>query len=96
MQETSARACLGIGDPCIDVIADAQDDIINRFCQEQGGSTLVDADKQASIMRALEEASPKDKKPHIVEAAGGSAANVMVCIARLACDTISCQYVAPQ
>lgn len=87
------RSCLGIGDPCIDVIADASDHILDRFCNEHGGSTLVDSDQQEELLKMLKEPRSAEAciRHALVEVMGGSAANVMVCVAMLE-PGISCQY----
>lgn len=93
IMERASRSCLGIGDPCFDVIADASDHILDRFCDERGGSTLVDSDQQEQILHMLKEprSSEADIPPAVVEVAGGSAANAMVCVAMLE-PGMSCQY----
>lgn len=90
---TPQSACLGVGDPCTDVIADALESVLRQFCEERGGSTLVDAEQLQEILRMLKTAH-NDKmgsESELKQVAGGSAANVMVCVSRLA-PTVACQY----
>eukprot|EP00892_Ulva_mutabilis_P001069 jgi/Ulvmu1/10963/UM007_0142.1 len=86
-------ACLGVGDPCTDVIADALENVLERFSEERGGSTLVDGEQLQEILRELKAASngKADSGPELAQVAGGSAANVMVCVSRLA-PTIACHF----
>ena len=88
--------CLGIGDPCTDVIARSLQTVLDRFCDEPGGSTLVNGSQLEQILRMLKDAAPGSprSKPELSQVAGGSAANAMVCTSRLV-PTLSSQYDLP-
>lgn len=91
--QIDSRSCLAIGDPCIDVIADASDNVLGKFCEKTGGSTLVDSEQQELILQILKKNGEDDADGthELAQVAGGSAANVLVCVARLA-PGLRCQY----
>jgi sugar/nucleoside kinase (ribokinase family) len=65
---------LGIGNAIVDVLAEADDDFLDREGIAKGGMTLIDTERAAGLYSRM--------KPGI-EISGGSAANTMVGIASL-------------
>lgn len=77
----------GVGNAIVDLLAMVPDDFIASQQLQRGGMTLMDTDRQASILHQLH-----DHKMEL--ASGGSAANTMVAIAQSGGKGVYCGKVA--
>ena len=78
MSDTStdkAGEVFGIGNAIVDILAFVNEDFIREHALEIGSMTLMDAEKQASLLRGLQDVDLQLKS-------GGSAANTMVALAQ--------------
>ena len=75
MSENTKTDVFGVGNAIVDTITFVDDDFIREHDIQKGGMTLVDSDRQATLLHALEK--------HPLELrSGGSAANTMFGIAK--------------
>ena len=65
----------GIGNALVDILAMVDDDYVREHDLTKGGMILVDAEKQATLLRYLTETSLNLRS-------GGSAANTMIAVAQ--------------
>ncbi len=74
MSENRKTDVFGVGNAIVDTITFVDDDFIREHELQKGGMTLVDADRQASLLHGLEHHAQELRS-------GGSAANTMFAVA---------------
>jgi hypothetical protein len=83
---TKRRTAFGIGDPVTDMVVNVSNEELLMFAQEPGGCDTMDSDTLSCILDTLTKLGKA-----VQRVPGGSAANVMRCLAMLSADTrVSC------
>lgn len=86
-----AAMAIGLGDPVTDMVVNVSADELSAFEGEPGGCSTIDSASLASMLQALDAMGKSAQR-----LPGGSAANVMRCLANLAEDTrVLCEPFKP-
>lgn len=80
-EEPAQQYLLGIGAPCVDIIVNVDDTILQKLSIEKGSSTLADWSTFSTILNACHNKPTR-------HAAGGSCANTIKGLARLGANTL--------